>query len=200
VCKTTYSATKGGVKVDERKGEGCRATHLRALRRAQRLTADQTADILGLKDCKAVLAIETGRRSITMSRAGRAAYHFGLLIVDVEEAGPVIVQPWRGRAFEVDVSVTPGDAAWGVLRENKEALRFISEVARVMRSGTRAERIRAFRECILQPIRAAEDLGAAVDRMDPTIRVEACLEEAQEAAGLRRPRRQARTSQPLDAA
>ena len=160
-----------------------KAVNLRAIRKERDLSVDQVADILDVRDPKHVYALEAGTRALVMSKAGRLAYAVGVpVVIDIEEVGlvDVIVHTKARPAANV---LTPGEEAWETLREQRESVECLPHLQSALLRGNRAELVTIYRECVLEPLRAAQRLQTALDARDPTLRVDAHVQEAQEAAG-----------------
>lgn len=159
------------------------AVNLRELRKQGAVTVEQAADMMQVCDSKYVLAIEAGSRQLTLERAARAAYGYAApVIAEVEGVGMISIQ--RADAPQAIVNVfSPGEEAWETLREQRESIEYLPRLQSACLRGDRAELATIYRECVLEPLRAAQRLQMALDARDPTIRVDAHIQEAQEAAG-----------------
>lgn len=159
------------------------ALDLREKRMAAGLTSEQMADALDFRDAKHVLAIESRRRTLQMVPAARAAYRVGSVMVGVAGVGVVIVLPVRASCSRESGCLTPGEAAWAAYKECSEAVRYAAEVQDGVGRRDYAYLARLYCECVLEPIRAAEALGAALERFDASIRAVAVDMDARRRAG-----------------
>jgi transcriptional regulator with XRE-family HTH domain len=159
------------------------AVNLRELRKQGAVTVEQAADMMQVCDSKYVLAIEAGSRQLTLERAARAAYGYAApVIAEVEGVGMISIQ--RADTPQTIVNVfSPGEEAWETLREQRESIEVLPRLQNALLRGDRVELVGIYRECVLEPLRAAQRLQTALDARDPTLRVDAHVQEAQEAAG-----------------
>ena len=178
-----------------------RAVDLRDRRQRLGLTADRMADYLEVADCKYVSAIEIGRCGITMEKAVRSAYVLGAVTVELPGLGRAVVIPIRESDIQARPArrepLRPGEAAWIVLAENREAIDSLESLQVAVTQRDRRALVALYEQIVCDPRHAAELVAEAIDRIDPTIGPEAAINHATK---LMRKGILARTSQPLDAA
>lgn len=168
-----------------RKTAMVRAVDLRAKRRAAGYSADAFAEILDVSDGKHVCAIETGRCSITISHALRAAYQLQVPItVEMDGLGRGIVAALQEIASPAPAAVAlrPGEAAWIVHEEDREALESLEGVQSAVCRNDREALIRLYEQAVCDTQHAASLLAASLDRLDRTIGIEARERHAQKLA------------------
>jgi len=157
-----------------RKTAMVRAVDLRAKRRAAGYSADAFAEILDVSDGKHVCAIETGRCAITIGHALRAAYHLQVPItVEMDGLGRGIVAALQDVALPAPVALRPGEAAWIVLEEDREALESLEGVQGAVTRNDREALIRLYEQAVCDTQHAATLLAASLDRLDRTIGIQA---------------------------
>ncbi|MGE5572989.1 MAG: hypothetical protein ACM3ZU_08235 [Bacteroidota bacterium] len=157
-----------------RKTAMVRAVDLRPKRRAAGYSADAFAEILDVSDGKHVCAIETGRCAITIGNALRAAYCLQVPItVEMEGLGRGIVAALQDAAVPAPAILRPGEAAWIVLEEDREALESLEGVQNAVTRNDRDALIRLYEQAVCDTQHAASVLAASLDRLDRTIGIEA---------------------------
>jgi len=99
------------------------------------------ADRLRCADAKHVCSIETRYCSITMEKAIRGAYTLEALIVELEGVGGAIVVPFDLETLSKPAlrsdNMRPGEAAWVVLEELKEAVASVQNLQAAISGGDR---------------------------------------------------------------
>jgi transcriptional regulator with XRE-family HTH domain len=163
-----------------RKSSIVKAVDLRERRQRADISTERMADLLEVSDMKHISAIELGKCSITTEKAVRAAYLLGGLTLELPGLGYAVVVPLRER---MAVTVTrsdmrPGEAAWVVLEETQEAARHIPAIQKTAAGHDRDALVHLCGQVICDTQHALETLGAAIDAVDPTIRVEADMRHA----------------------
>lgn len=119
-----------------------------------------------------------------LSKAARVAYAFKTIVtIDVEGVGLVDVMVHIEPGMTTLKVLSPGEEAWSVMKEHSESAQQISRLQSALFSGDRVEQVRLYRECVLEPIRAAQRLQAALDSYDPTLQAEAMIWATQDMLG-----------------
>lgn len=156
-----------------RKTEMVRAVDLREKRKAAGLTADEFAEVLEVSDGKHVSAIEIGKCAITITKAAKAAYRLGAVVVEVEGVGLVAVVPTKEKTRPVVTNLRPGEAAWIAIEENRESLESLEQIQKAILDRDRERLVKLYEQVVCDTQHAAELVATTLDRYDPTIGIEA---------------------------